>query len=212
MYTINQLLKASSNFATAHYQVNSYGDGDIQDFAASGVTRYPSMWVDYNTSSVSTNDAGGYTETGFTVYFVDRLLKGGTNLAEVMSDMQKVCIDYIAYCQSPQYFPQSQSILLYGDITLNPIKDSFHDDEIAGFYFDVVFKSSYDINTCQIPQTGLSALPTGSTSTGGSVTILDQDGNTVATVSCGGTYSVLSFDTISGGASNTTYSNNVISS
>ena len=43
------------------------------------------------------------------------------------------------------------------------------------------------------------------------VDIIDQSGNIVSHVADGGTYSVLVFDTISGGASNTTYSNNVIS-
>jgi hypothetical protein len=45
---------------------------------------------------------------------------------------------------------------------------------------------------------------------GGNVTILDQDGNPIQTVPCGGTYSVIVFSGIDGGNSTTTYTNSIV--
>lgn len=42
------------------------------------------------------------------------------------------------------------------------------------------------------------------------VTIKDQDNNTVATVPAGGTYNVLVFDGIHGGAPGTVYTNSIV--
>lgn len=147
MLSLNQINKGLSNFASAHGQVNYYGSGQVFDFATSGTTTYPAMWTDIEPSNLS----GGVFITSVRVYFLDRLLKGGTNLFEVMSDMQLVALDLIAHLKSNYYYPQTQSIIITDSISLNPVFESFHDDEIAGWYMDLEFKSEFQENRCQIP-------------------------------------------------------------
>lgn len=152
MLTLNQIIKASESFATAHKQVNSFGSGLIQDFTTSGTTSYPAMWTDFEAGTITTHEYGtGVFVNTFRFYFLDRLLKGNGNLNEVLSDQQQVSLDFIAYTQSPSYFTQTDTIILVGDISLNLVQEKFHDDEVAGCYFDVQFKSSIEANTCQIP-------------------------------------------------------------
>lgn len=210
MLSLNQQIKAANDFATAHGQINTFGTGEVYDLAASGVTTYPLMWMDYESPSITTTEHGmGVFKSAVRFYFLDRLLKGALNLNEVLSDIQLTIIDFVAYLQSTSYFTQTNTILDTGTINLTPVMESFHDDEIAGYYIDVTFKSSYEGNTCQIPQSGLSSFPVNG---GGIVNIIDQNGAIIAQVSAGSSYSILSFNTISGGASNTTYTNSVISS
>lgn len=147
MLSLNQIIKAGNNFANAHGQVSFFGAGQIQDFATSGTTTYPVMWMDVEPS----NQSDGVVNTIVRVYFMDRLLKGQGNLMEVLSDMQQVALDLVAHFKSPTYFPQSTSFLDSSSITYTPIYEAFQDDEIAGWYFDIVIKGEFLENRCQIP-------------------------------------------------------------
>ena len=160
MLTLNQTVKLLNNFANAHRQINTFGSGEISDFATSGVTTYPVMWVDYEDPIISLNSEGsGIFRNVLRVYLADRLLKGQGNLQEVLSDMQQVGIDLFAHLQSQTYLSMQQTILEPLDYTFNLFSGSFHDDEIAGYYIDVTLKSAYTSDRCQIPYDG-STIPT----------------------------------------------------
>ena len=45
MITLNQVIKNLNNIASAHYQINSFGNGNVTEFATSGTTNYPHGWV-----------------------------------------------------------------------------------------------------------------------------------------------------------------------
>lgn len=151
MLSLNQITKLLSNFANAHRMVNSYGEGMVQDFATSGTTNYPAMWVDFENPTISINTDGGVFKNVVRVYLGDRLLKGQGNLTDVLSDTQRTLIDLLAYCQNQTYLSQTQTILEQTNYTFNAFFEQFSDDEIAGYYVDLTFKSSYDSNSCQIP-------------------------------------------------------------
>lgn len=201
MITLNQVIKNLNNIANAHYQINSFGNGNVTEFATSGTTNYPAMWVDYQPAQVQ---GGAYLHV-VTIYISDRMLKGNLNELEVLSDMQQVCLDVIAQCRS----------LIYGwslvsdSVTLNPFYHTRFDDETAGYYFDLTLRIPFTYDRCQIPFSGsLSSAQFGGTCE--PVTILNQNNEIITTISSGGTYSVIQVSAIDGGASNTTYTNSII--
>ncbi len=89
MVTLNQVIKNLNSIADAHYQIKSFGSGDVQEFATSGVTNYPAMWVGYENSRV---EGRAYVHV-LRVYIADRLIKGKKNELDVLSDVQQVCLD-----------------------------------------------------------------------------------------------------------------------
>ena len=208
MTTINQILKSLSDFASAHYQINSFGNGELYDLASSGVTNYPLMYVDVSPTSI----VDDVTQINFDILLVDRLTKGFTNWAEVYSDMQRVGLDLVAHFLSQSYFPY---LRVQQNVTFEPVRYSYADDEIAGYRFTLTFNQFFDQDRCSIPQLGFDYGSSQSTPTvsSGVVTIVDAiTSTTITTVVCGGTYQVLQFSGIDGGLSNTVYTNSIIAS
>jgi hypothetical protein len=200
MITLNQVIKNLNNIANSHYQISSFGNGSVAEFATSGITNYPAMWVDYQPAQVQ---GRSYTHV-VTVYIADRLIKGKKNELEVLSDVQQICLDIIAQCQSTIYGWS----LVSDNVTLNPFYEPRFDDEDAGYYFDLTFKIPFDYNRCQIPFT---TSPSASTYTScNPVTIYNQNGQVITQIDAGGTYTVIQVSTIDGGSSSTIYSNQII--
>lgn len=201
MKTLNQIVLSLNQIANAHYQIKSFGSGNVQDFATSGTTLYPAMWVEtLDTASVT----GGSFQATVTVYLADRLIKGDKNELEVLSDLQQVALDIIAQYMNTSIYGFK---LITDNITLNPFRASRLDDEDAGYYFDLTFKQAYTYNSCQIP---FNSTITNTSVESQLVTILDQDGNTITTLVGGETYSVIVVSNIYGGNASSTYSNSII--
>ena len=198
MITLNQVIKNLNNIANAHYQINSFGNGAVVEFATSGTTNYPAMWVDYEPSQVQGN---AYLHV-LRIYIADRLIKGKKNELELFSDIQQICLDVISQISSNIYGWK----LLSDNITLNPFSEPRFDDEDAGYYFDVTLRIPFTYDTCQIPFDS-TITNVGTTNL---VTIIDQNGNTITTLKSGEVYQVLVVSTIDGGASSTIYSNQIV--
>jgi len=200
MITLNQTIKNLNNIANAHYQINSFGNGSVVEFATSGITNYPAMWVDYEAPQVQGN---AYVYV-LRIFIMDRLIKGKTNELELFSDIQQICLDIISQLNSTIYGWK----LITDNITLSPFSEPRFDDEDAGYYFDVQLKQPFKYDTCQIP------FDSTITNVGSSnlVTIIDQDGNVITTLKGGETYQVLVVSTIDGGSSSTVYTNQIIQS
>jgi len=148
MQTVNQILSQFLDIASAHRQINSFGFGEIQDYATSGTTNYPAMWVDIGDCSIGGNEdeQSLYTQQSYTVWIIDRLQKGKGNLEDVFSDTQQIVLDVIAQLNKSGY----EFVVDIGN-QLTPIFDKFHDDELAGFSFNLVIKQNYDRDRCAIP-------------------------------------------------------------
>lgn len=146
MVTLNQVIKNLSNIASAHYQVKSFGNGSVQEFATSGVTNYPAMWVDYEPSQVQ---GRSYLHV-LRIYVADRLIKGKKNEQDVLSDVQQICLDIIAQAQNSKLYGWT---LVSDSVTLFPFSEPRFDDEDAGYYFDLTLKVPFDYDRCQIPFT-----------------------------------------------------------
>ena len=160
-------IKNLNNIANAHYQINSFGNGSVVEFATSGITNYPAMWVDYEAPQVQGN---AYIYV-LRIYIMDRLIKGKKNELELFSDMQQICLDVISQLNSTIYGWK----LITDNITLNPFSEPRFDDEDAGYYFDVQLKQPFKYDTCQIPFDSTIT----NVGTSNLVTIIDQDGNTI---------------------------------
>lgn len=198
MITLNQVIKNLNNIANAHYQINSFGNGAVVEFATSGTTNYPAMWVDYEPSQVQGN---AYLHV-LRIYIADRLIKGKKNELELFSDIQQICLDVISQISSNIYGWK----LLSDNITLNPFSEPRFDDEDAGYYFDVTLRIPFTYDTCQIPFDS-TITNVGTTNL---VTIIDQNGNTITTLKGGEVYQVLVVSTIDGGTSSTFYTNQIV--
>ena len=148
MQTVNQILSQFLDIASAHRQINSFGFGEIQDYATSGTTNYPAMWVDIGDCSIGGNEdeQSLYTQQSYTIWIIDRLQKGKGNLEDVFSDTQQIVLDVIAQLNKSGY----DFVVDIGN-QLTPIFDKFHDDELAGFSFNLVIKQNYDRDRCAIP-------------------------------------------------------------
>jgi hypothetical protein len=181
--TINQIIKEISDFQSAHRQVHSFGVGRIYDFASSGDTKYPSLWIDYGNASVNNVNMGG-SESFVTlrIFIIDKLNNGNLNETEVRSDTQSICLDLIAYLSHPNFDWQIDS-----NISLVPIGEEAEEDKLAGWYFDLSFRQSFERDRCAIPFT---SNPAPSQARDYFVRILDQDGNLITTVNPMSSYTV----------------------
>ena len=199
MITLNQIIKNLNNIANAHYQINSFGNGSVIEFATSGITNYPAMWVDYEPPQLQ----GNAFQNVLRIYIMDRLIKGKKNELELFSDIQQICLDIIAQLNSTIYGWK----LVSDNITLNPFSEPRFDDEDAGYYFDVTLKVPFTFDRCQIP---FDSSITNPSVASGVVTILNQNGAIITTLKAGENYTVIQVSGIDGGLSNTTYTNSII--
>ena len=178
MVTLNQVITNLSNIASAHYQLKSFGNGSIQEFATSGTTNYPAMWVDYESPQVRGRD---YLHV-LRIYVADRLIKGKKNEQDVLSDIQQICLDIIAQAQSKIY----GWVLVSDNISLNLFSEPRFGDEDAGYYFDLTLKVPFEYNRCQIPFTAAitnpSQYPPSTGGAGGTIYVY-VDGTLVSTTS-----------------------------
>ena len=108
MFSINQIHKKFSDFATAHLQINSYGFGDLseigQSVAAYTVNKdngtnnitYPSMWVTPQPSSIERH----FLKLNFMCLFYDLVNQNEDNSIEVISDTLQMANDFIQYLRT----------------------------------------------------------------------------------------------------------------
>jgi cytochrome c len=145
--TLNQVLKKISDFQASHGQLNGYGFGEIEDFASSGTTQYPQLWVEPLPFNIGDNT---YT-IGLRAYFLDRLQEGKLNNQEVLSDMQQVAIDFFAYFNNNSFSSDFRQTRLEQEGSFTPVFDKAKDDEVAGWYVDISFRQPYKHDRCIIP-------------------------------------------------------------
>lgn len=144
MVTFNQINKSFKDFADAHYQVNSYGLGDVHEIAASGVVNYPLMWVIPQDSTL-TDNAKVYEST-FTIAFMDLVAKDERNENDVLSDMELIAFDFITQFQKPDY----EWAFNPDGISIKRFTERF-EDMVSGVAFDVSLRIPFVYDRCAIP-------------------------------------------------------------
>lgn len=198
MYSLNQIKKVLEDIATNHKQINSFGFGDIWEYTAKPQV-HPIMWAELKESNITVTEKQLFLS--FSLYFMDLVNKDERNETEVLSDQLFTATDVISLLWSQTY----EDVFFFGaDVQLTPFTEA-HDDEVSGWKCDVTFRIPYLRDTCYIPSSSIPPI------TGDDfVRIIDQDGNVIANVPCGGAYSVLVFSGIDGGNATTVYTNSIV--
>lgn len=175
--TQNQLDKAFNDFASDHLQINSYQFGYEFEFATSGDTVFPQMFVRPLPHTYS-NKVFQYN---FRWIFADVVGHGERNRNEVLSDQLEIAKDAIAQFQHPDY----AFILDPSSVRLEDFFDKF-DEEVSGYLVEVAIRVPFDNNRCFIPTDGI-----GITVSADQNLVIITDANNVnspISINAGGTY------------------------
>ena len=177
--TQNQLIKVLNDFADDHLQLQSFQFGYSFEFAASGDTKFPQLFVE----PLPHNHSNKEFFFNFRLIFADLVSKGERNRDEVLSDMLEIAKDAIAQLHHPDY-----RFILQEGISLQDFFDD-HDEEVSGYIATISIKTAFDNDRCQIPTDGIS-IPV---SADHNKVIITDAGNINSPISIGpgGTYTCL---------------------
>ena len=180
--TYKQILRILEDYATSHYQINEFGAGDklweaiehnqLKDF------NYPLMWVD--TQPASTEQ--GLWNYTFRIFFMSLVQKDESNEDEVLSDMQLLCADILAWWKM-----QVDYLQITMDVNTNatPFTESTN-DELSGWWIDIKLNVPMRYNKCEIPMDGLT--PLGSSCASATETF---NGNGITAIPSGGSKAII---------------------
>jgi hypothetical protein len=176
MISYNQLIDLLQGIATAHEQINSFGEGNPWEIDATKSMTYPLMWAIPQPSAT----AKKVLQLKISLLFADLVHKDISNLKEVVSDQLSIATDVLAQLKSPAY---DDNFVLDENAQLEPFNDKF-DDEVAGWKVDLTFKLNYLSDRCAVPST---LLPVGMSSPCAPALVTDGDA-TVHSVVSGGSF------------------------
>lgn len=140
--TLNQIVEQFRSFANQHRMNSSFACGTMDDFASSGTTLYPAIWVDYSAINFPSIREQAFV---FDFFFVDRVKKDRSNLQEVLSDRAIVAGNFRAQITQPDYGWRGEMS------DLEPLFEEFHEDELAGWKCTVTITQPFTVETCAIP-------------------------------------------------------------
>lgn len=155
--TLNQVVTQLEAIATAHYQINSFGFGDIFEINTSGDINYPLMWLVHDSVAIN----GGLQTFKFNLIFCDVVKNGEVNETEVLNDQLEIAKDVIAQLKHKDY----QWDFLGQNINLDSFTERFV-DSVAGYSFEFELEMPFDSNRCSIPTSNVVITAGGSASTG----------------------------------------------
>ena len=179
--TYNQIIKVLNDFATNHYQINQFGNGDLWEVVEHNQTKdfnYPLLWVQDQPNSTT----NGEIEMTFRCFFINLVQKDESNENEVKSDMQQCCLDLLAYWKK-----QTDYRLVSVDVntTLTSFTERFN-DELTGWWIDIKLTQQFKYDKCAIPMDGITPQPTNCLPA--TITI---NGDTFTTVASGSSEDIL---------------------
>jgi len=145
MYTLNQLVAAQTGdlakIASAHQQINSYGQGDVWEWATSGTTHYPAMFVVVQPASF-TQKAVDYN---MGILFMDIPHRDESDETEVLSDMLLIAGDVYAQLQHPDY-----SFIVPDPPTYEFFTENLG-DLVSGVNMNITVRVPLENDRCAIP-------------------------------------------------------------
>ena len=179
--TYNQIVNLLSDFFEAHYQVETFKNGDLWEAIQSNSFKdalYPLAFL---------VDAGGNTTQGkigltFDLLCMDLINKNESNENEVKSDTLQILTDTVAFLEQLRD-GDWYSMNVVKESNLSSFTESF-DDELTGWKITVTLNQPFNYNACEIPYDGVSVGDEDCQP----VTVTDSDGTTVTEVPSGGTF------------------------
>ena len=195
--THNQIVQLFEDLSTNHFQINGFGFGDPWEYLSNNTPNTPCLWGVLNNTQRNKREV----TLNYSLLIFDLVKADESNENEVLSDTHQIALDLLAMLGSPTY---SSQFFLGDNSPMEDFTERF-DSKVAGWKIDISLRIPFDNDVCQVPASGLPSLENNY-----DVTIVDQDGNIVALVPCGGSYSVTVASGIDEGSSTQTYTNNVI--
>lgn len=157
--TLNQVISELQTIADNHYQINTFGFGDIWEINTSGDIQYPLMWAVLDGVDISDN-----TESvKFNLIFCDVVKGGEVNEQDVLNDQLEIAKDVIAQLQHHNYPWNFEG----NNVKLEDFTERFT-DSVAGWNASLTLELIYKSNRCAIPTSDSSVTEGGSASSGGS--------------------------------------------
>lgn len=180
MLTFNQVITALQQLAESHYQIQSFGFGNIWDIEEKDKlsnTHYPMMFATTNPGK----GGKGVLEVNLKLLFFDLVKSDQSDINEVLSDQFSIMQDVLAQLKSPVYDFSVADTFSFDDFAEKFTRD------VAGWEVNVVLRLPWAADRCQVPTT---VITTGSGSCP-VVTIYQADGTTVeTTIPAGGSYTL----------------------
>lgn len=138
---INNILQQYFNVSL--YLKDYYFDNLIRILSKKDI-KYPCLMVVPEGGSINKRT----TKINLSIIVVDRLYDGETNWCDVLSQTQKGIYDVIAYLNSLKVIKMMNDS---DSVSINEVRDTFNDDEVAGWQALVTIESEAYINKCELP-------------------------------------------------------------
>jgi len=147
--TYNQIIQEFQDFATAHRQINEFGNGDLWE-----VVQHDSLLKDYNYPLLFVQDSPanvgeGFITNGFNILVMDKANEG-TVETEVKSDTLLILLDTIAYFEK-LYTDNWKFVSIEKSGSISSFTERF-DDTLTGWTMTMSLKQPLAYDECQIPQ------------------------------------------------------------
>jgi hypothetical protein len=140
--TRQQLNKLLEGIATAHYQILTYGWGDVPDLLAREDIIYPFMMVTPQASVYGDNTI----DHTYTISIADRVLKDKENEVAVDSDTHEILMHVVTQLDNLLY----DDVDLIKGVSVTPFFDNFR-HEVTGHFANVTVQVMYNYDACAVP-------------------------------------------------------------
>ncbi len=145
MVTIKQINKHLNTFADNHLQIHGYHFGQFYDINTSGVTNYPLMAVQPESSAIRK----GEMEYEFTIAIADIVQKGDGDWVDVLNDMQRIASDIVTEVRQGGLAGTYDWTLTEG-VSMTSFKERW-DEEVTGWSFRLKITTDWTYDKCAIP-------------------------------------------------------------
>lgn len=166
MKSLNQIIAELEAFANVHYQIHTFGHGDVWEIAPnSSEIVYPVLWF------VPQGATTGLREVtnNFTVLCMDLVRSGEENETEVLSDTLQIILDVVSYYRQQH----GEAYIVEFGSNIQPFTER-DPDMLSGHSITVSIRQPFNYSECAIP---FSAAPTPITPTCSPATIQNAASN-----------------------------------
>lgn len=195
--TYLQIIQLFENIADANFFIKSFGHGEAWEINETTNFNDYVLWV----IPIDATTGQQTKIRTFTLLVFKRVKKDESDETYILSDCERILDDVIKIFRN-----QDSSYEVLGDPVLFPFKEEFG-DWVAGWRADLQVQTDFDSNYCDVPS---STFVNPESLSASKVIIKDQDGNTIAILNPGSTYTVTIVSAIDGGNATTIFTNTVI--
>jgi len=152
--TYNQIIRTFREFATAHLEIQNFGNGDIWEIVEHNQLldwNFPLLWVADQPASIG----DGTFTWNFNVLTMSLVDKDETNENDVKSDMAQVLLDLLAYLEQKTAETGNvtwMKVQLVKSGTMTSFTERF-EDSLTGWGMTIGLKIPLKYDNCNLPMT-----------------------------------------------------------